>query len=108
MSNSYSSIFNEIFKNDNINTDFIHFFDSQKNTISNDFMPVEVVVNAENVAELQAFNTINTNKISELETKVQALETYIMDLKNFMNAFKGAIYVQDITTGQEYNYDGLL
>ena len=108
MSNSYSSIFNEIFKNDNINTDFIHFFDSQNNTISNDFMPVEVVVNAENVAELQAFNTINTNKISELETKVQALETYIMDLKNFMTTFKSAVYVQDITTGQEYNYDGLL
>ncbi len=67
-------------------------------------MPVEVVVNAENVAELQAFNIINTNKISELETKVQALETYILDLKNFMNTFKSAVCAQDISTGQEYDY----
>ena len=108
MSNSYSSIFNEIFKNDNINTDFIHFFDSEKNTISNDYMPAEVVVNAEQIAELQALNTINTDKISELETKVQALESYITDLKDFMNTFKSAVYVQDASTGQEYMYDGLL
>ena len=108
MSNSYSSIFNEIFKNDNINTDFIHFFDSEKNTISNDYMPAEVVVNAEQIAELQALNTINTDKISELETKVQALESYITDLKDFMNTFKSAVYVQDASTGVEYDYTKII
>ena len=108
MSNSYSAIFNEIFKNDNINTDFIHFFDKAKNTLSNDYMPAEVIINAEQIAELQAFNATNTTEIADLEAKIQGLENYITDLKAFINTFKSAVYIEDVSTGQEYNYNKII
>ena len=105
---SYSSIFSEIFKDDSINTAFIHFFDNEAGKLSNDFMPVEVTTNSTDISVLQALNTTSSNRIIELETKVQELEAYILDLKDFMNTFRNAVYVQDISTGSEYAYDGLL
>jgi hypothetical protein len=46
--------------------------------------------------------------ITTLEDKVQELEAYIVSLKDFINTFKSAVYVQDVTTGDEYSYSGLL
>ena len=43
---SYSSTFNEIIVNSSFKNDFISFWNKAANTLHNDFMPVEVVLNS--------------------------------------------------------------
>jgi hypothetical protein len=98
---SYSSTFNEIISNNKINSAFFEFFDANAGKILNSYMPAEVVVNSEDIAILKG-------QIEYQYAQITALNNYISELKIFLTAFKGAVYIESNTSGVELDYSYLL
>jgi hypothetical protein len=98
---SYSSTFNEIIKDNKINSAFFEFFDAEAGKLLNSYMPPEVVVNSEDIAILKA-------QVANQYAQITTLTNYIAELKIFIGAFKSAVYIESSTPGVELDYSYLL
>jgi hypothetical protein len=98
---SYSSVFNEIIKNNKINSAFFEFFDTEAGKLLNSYMPPEVVVNSEEIAILKG-------QVASQYAQIAVLNNYIAELKIFIGAFKSAVYIESSVPGIEQDYTFLL
>ena len=108
---SYSLNFNEIITAGNFKNDFISFWNKETNTLHNDYMPSEVVLNATDLAIIKPQVANLQDDVSTLQTAMQSLNfninsasVYIHELQAFFTHFKSAIYLDD-GNNSEFNYD---
>ena len=104
---AYSSTFNEIIVNSSLKNDFISFWNKTANTLHNDFMPVEVVLNSTDIAIMKPQITALQNTVQYIDADITNASIYINELQGFFTHFKSSIYIGD-ANGAEFNYDVLL
>ena len=111
---SYSSTFNEIINDGNFKNDFISFWNKATDTLHNDFMPVEVVLNSTDLEILKPQVVNIQNEIVALQNNMQTNNTditnacsYILELQSFFKNFKSSIFIDD-GNNTEFNYDILV
>ena len=62
-----------------------------------------------NCEELGCGGVITSTNITDMQNRINVLETYIEELKLFIVALKDGIYIEsDIGSGEEYNYSSII
>ena len=62
-----------------------------------------------NCYTLSCDGTVSGSNITDMQNKINTLETYINELKLFIGALKDSLYIEsDVGSGEEFNYDNLL
>ena len=62
-----------------------------------------------NCEELGCGGVITSTNITDMQNRIETLETYINELKLFIVALKDGIYIEsDVGSGEEYNYSSII
>ena len=112
--NSYSSIFSEIINEGSFKNNFISFWNTATNTLHNDFMPSEVIINSTDlailkpqVASIQEDVLTLQNTVNTISSSINAASVYIQELQSFFSNFKNSIYLDD-GNNTEFDYNILV
>ena len=112
--NSYSSIFSEIINEGSFKNNFIYFWNTTTNTLHNDFMPSEVIINSTDlailkpqVASIQDDVLTLQNTVNTISSDINAASVYIQELQSFFSNFKNSIYLDD-GNNTEFDYNILV
>ena len=111
---SYSSIFSEIINEGSFKNNFISFWNTTTNTLHNDFMPSEVIINSTDlailkpqVASIQEDVLTLQNTVNTISSNINAASVYIQELQSFFSNFKNSIYLDD-GNNTEFDYNILV
>ena len=112
--NSYSSIFSEIINEGSFKNNFISFWNTTTNTLHNDFMPSEVIINSTDlailkpqVASIQEDVLTLQHTVNTISSDINAASVYIQELQSFFSNFKNSIYLDD-GNNTEFDYNILV
>ena len=112
--NSYSSIFSEIINEGSFKNNFLSFWNTTTNTLHNDFMPSEVIINSTDlailkpqVASIQDDVLTLQHTVNTISSDINAASVYIQELQSFFSNFKNSIYLDD-GNNTEFDYNILV